>query len=115
MATRGFYLAPHVFVDDSGDIWQYVDKGGLSGLPGLGDLSGTWAKIGEYFAPVVGAIGAAAATRIAGQGGRPQDFAPPVTGVQVGATSSGLFAGIDTTTLLLIAGLGVGAIMIMKK
>ncbi len=107
-AANGFYLAPHVFVDDTGGIWRYADKPGLSGL------SGTWEKIGEYFQPIVEAVGPAIATRIAGRHAE-GTLAPPAGGVQVGATSQGLFGGIDTNTLLLLSGLGVGAFLIMKK
>jgi hypothetical protein len=111
-AARGFYIANHLFVDDNGALWQYVDN---PGLQGLGDLDGVWEQVGEYFKPIVQAVGPAIATRIAGRAAEPAYVAPPAGGIQVGATSQGLFGGIDTTTLLLIGGLGIGAVMLMRK
>jgi len=108
----GFYLSKNVYVDGEGDIWKYVSN--LSGLPGLGITSGTWTKIGEMITPLIGAV----ATRIAGSGGIQgvREVAPPAGGgAQLVATSSGIFGNIDTTTLLMIGGLAVGAFLIMKK
>jgi hypothetical protein len=88
-------LAPNIVVDDHGNIWQYVNDG-MGGLAGF-----DWKQIGTYFAPFV----AAGAGWIASKG-RPKEpvYAQQPTGAQVQATSNGLFAGIDTTTLLLIGG-----------
>lgn len=111
--SNGFYLSKNVYVDGEGDIWKYVSN--LSGLPGLGITSGTWTKIGEMITPLIGAV----ATRIAGSGGiRGVEVAPPAgagSGAQLVATSSGIFGNIDTTTLLMLGGLAVGAFLIMKK
>ena len=108
----GYYLSKDVYVDGEGDIWKYVSN--LSGLPGLGITSGTWTKIGEMITPIIGAV----ATRIAGSGGiHGVTVAPPAqaTGASLSASSSGIFGNIDTTTLLMIGGLAVGAFLIMKK
>ena len=89
------WLAPNIAVDDHNNIWERTDDG-------MGGLSGfDWKQIGTYFAPIVGA----AAGWIASKGQPkeyPQQYAPQ--GAQVSASSQGLFAGIDTTTLLLIGG-----------
>jgi hypothetical protein len=91
---QGFFLAPNIYVDENGSLYRDTEQDGL----GV-----NWEKIGTYFAPFV----AAGAGWIAAKGGGQQQQQYPVgqpQGVYAGANNQSLFAGIDTTTLLLIGG-----------
>lgn len=98
-ASTGFYLNPHTFVSTDGRIWGWNQQS-KSGLSGLGD----WEQIGEYFKPLIGAIGGAVATRIAGRQGQ-TTVAPPVYGEA--PPQQTIIAGVSNTTLLIgaVAGL----------
>jgi hypothetical protein len=92
---KGFFLAPNIYVDEFGGLYRDTDQSGLGA---------NWEKIGQYFAPFV----AAGAGWIAAKGNKNQppyqEGYPQAPGAYAGATSQGLFGGIDTTTLLLIGG-----------
>lgn len=89
----GFYLNSATYVDNEGGIWMPPQDG-------LGAIN--WEKVGEYFSPFV----AAGAGWLASKGMKnqpPQYYdGPGQPGVYAGASSQGLFGGIDTTTLLIM-------------
>lgn len=95
MPTVKLQLAPGIVVDEHNNIWQAFDDG-IGGMEGI-----NWKQVGTYFAPFVAAGAGWLASRGQRQG-YPEQYPPP--GIQVGASSQGLFGGIDTTTLLLIGG-----------
>jgi hypothetical protein len=81
-----------------GQVYGWNEGDGMSGLG-----EGKW----DWIAPVGTAVGGAVAAWVAGKASKNQPYPSggyPPGGVQLGATSSGLFGGIDTTTLLLIGG-----------
>lgn len=91
----GFFLAPNIYVDERGTIYRDTEQEGL----GV-----NWEKIGQYFAPFVAAGAGWVAAKGRGQEPYPYQQPYPSQGAYAGATSQGLFGGIDTTTLLLIGG-----------
>jgi len=107
MARRGragTYLTPRLYVADDGNVWAYRDdRGGLNGL------SSAWDIIGQIVKPITTGIGTYIATK-----NQPQipAYQQPIQGVQVGAGSGGLFAGIDTTTILVI---GLAVFLFMSQ
>jgi hypothetical protein len=98
----GQYLAPDVYVDDNGGIWAY-GRNGRAALGGFWDAGGGWEKISQIAAPIAGGVAMWLANKNA-KNAPSSSYVPPAGGVQVGASSGGLFGSIDTTTLLLIGG-----------
>lgn len=79
----------------NGQVYAWND-----GSQGSGLGEGKW----DWIGPVATAIGGATAAWIAGKSQGQQQHQYPQGGAQFGATSQGVFGGIDTTTLLLMGG-----------
>ena len=103
MALRiiGDTKAGPLAIDEKGQI--FIGRGQAKGLGGLGF---DWDQFGKIIAPITAGVGTFLANKGAGSqpAYQPTAYQPSTGGAQFSATSSGLFGGIDTTTLLLIGG-----------
>jgi len=104
--TEGYYLRPDIYVRPGDGIYVLRDT-----EDGLSDFK--WEKLFDLVKPITTGVG----TYIANKGQQQQyQYYPQYSqGAYASFTSQGASGQIDTTTIMIIAAVGLVAVMAMRK
>jgi len=107
--AQGYYLDRTTYVIPGDGVYKWMDD--RNG--GLGKFD--WNKIIDLAAPIATGFGGYLAGKSSGRYPDYSQYGQQPGGAYVGVTPYGAAGGMDTTTIMLLAGAGILLVLLMKK